>query len=381
MGAWPGMAGPSHLSSLQTAGLELAEMPLPAVNLSNRLNPNNVHFDTTLAARYKRMGKAEKEALWAADRLQQQQANLANLDAHGLQAETAGGSLESQLGRLRQELLLAQQQAAAIGGSSGSVSLPADLVQRAALLLNPNVALSPLAQNLLGGLMEQQPQGQQLPTSQQLLDQQAAQILNSLGSTDLASLLNRRDLTMPAHGGPDITAVGTQQAFIEQQQQKVVQQQQMVMPEQWQYRHPDQQQEPSGRTQPTFPQETLLPAPREGVAMQQQQQQQPQLTVLQMSRQGSRGDTPSARNPNFNNLPAGGAMPSSFPPSDMSRLPPQQVYDRMPQSDLRGASAGWRQPEAQSASTGQPVAPPSSQALQHQQQLANLRRDLAANPY
>lgn len=40
-------------------------------------------------------------------------------------------------------------QAAAIGGSSGSVSLPADLVQRAALLLNPNVALSPLAQNLL----------------------------------------------------------------------------------------------------------------------------------------------------------------------------------------------------------------------------------------
>lgn len=102
--------------------------------------------------------------------------------------------------------------------------------------------------------MEQQPQGQQLPTSQQLLDQQAAQILNSLGSTDLASLLNRRDLTMPAHGGPDITAVGTQQAFIEQQQQKVVQQQQMVMPEQWQYRHPDQQQEPSGRTQPTFPQ-------------------------------------------------------------------------------------------------------------------------------
>lgn len=105
-----GVAGPSHLSSLQTAGLELAEMPLPAVNLSNRLNPNNVHFDTALAARYKRMGKAEKEALWAADRLQQQQANLAHLDAHGLQAESAGGSLESQLGRLRQELLLAQQQ-------------------------------------------------------------------------------------------------------------------------------------------------------------------------------------------------------------------------------------------------------------------------------
>lgn len=40
----------------------------PAINLSNRLNPNNIHYDRELAARYKRMTKAEKEALWAQDR-------------------------------------------------------------------------------------------------------------------------------------------------------------------------------------------------------------------------------------------------------------------------------------------------------------------------
>ena len=41
------------------------EAPLPAVNLSNRLNPNNIHYDRVLAAQYKNMTKLEKEALWA----------------------------------------------------------------------------------------------------------------------------------------------------------------------------------------------------------------------------------------------------------------------------------------------------------------------------
>ncbi|KAK9842430.1 hypothetical protein WJX84_005278 [Apatococcus fuscideae] len=291
MGAWPGMAGPSHLSSLQTAGLELAEMPLPAVNLSNRLNPNNVHFDTALAARYKRMGKAEKEALWAADRLQQQQANLANLDAHGLQAESAGGSLESQLGRLRQELLLAQQQAAAIGGSSGSTSLPADLVQRAALLLNPNAQLSPLAQSLLVG--------------------------------------------------PDIAGLGNQQVLIEQQHQ----QPQQATPEQWRYLHQEQQQNAAGAPQPSFPQARPATGPSEV-----QQQQQP-LTVLQMSRQGSRGDSKAAGISGFGNMQAGSAVP--LPSQDTSRLPPRQAADRMPHhmmaSELPPVPAGWRQPDAVTA--------------------------------
>eukprot|EP00803_Ostreobium_quekettii_P006304 evm.model.scf_1230.2 EVM.evm.TU.scf_1230.2 scf_1230:33987-46976(-) len=44
---------------------------MPQLNLSNRLNPNNVHFDGNLANRYKRMSKQEKEALWAEDRAQQ----------------------------------------------------------------------------------------------------------------------------------------------------------------------------------------------------------------------------------------------------------------------------------------------------------------------
>ena len=49
---------------------------IPAINLSNRLNPNNMHFDRDLAALYKNMTKAEKEALWAEDRSQQQLLNM-----------------------------------------------------------------------------------------------------------------------------------------------------------------------------------------------------------------------------------------------------------------------------------------------------------------
>ena len=54
------------------AGVHDAESLLPAVNLSNRLNPNNMHYDKDLAEMYKNMTKAEKEALWADDRSQQQ---------------------------------------------------------------------------------------------------------------------------------------------------------------------------------------------------------------------------------------------------------------------------------------------------------------------
>ena len=38
---------------------------VPNANLSNRLNPNNVHFDRDMAAHYKALSKADKEMLWA----------------------------------------------------------------------------------------------------------------------------------------------------------------------------------------------------------------------------------------------------------------------------------------------------------------------------
>jgi len=47
---------------------------IPAVNLSNKLNPNNMHFDKRLAEQYKYMSKAEKELLWQQDRTEQLQA-------------------------------------------------------------------------------------------------------------------------------------------------------------------------------------------------------------------------------------------------------------------------------------------------------------------
>lgn len=56
---------------MAAAGLDLDAL-LPAINLSNRLNPNNMYYDRDLAELYKNMTKAEKEALWADDRSQQQ---------------------------------------------------------------------------------------------------------------------------------------------------------------------------------------------------------------------------------------------------------------------------------------------------------------------
>eukprot|EP00200_Dunaliella_tertiolecta_P014577 CAMPEP_0202392458 /NCGR_PEP_ID=MMETSP1127-20130417/92384_1 /ASSEMBLY_ACC=CAM_ASM_000462 /TAXON_ID=3047 /ORGANISM="Dunaliella tertiolecta, Strain CCMP1320" /LENGTH=2142 /DNA_ID=CAMNT_0048994965 /DNA_START=157 /DNA_END=6583 /DNA_ORIENTATION=+ len=70
-------AGPGAAMNVLAAVNEMRlmvddEPPEPAINLSNRLNPNNVHFDKELASRYKRMSKLEKESLWAQDRVLQQ---------------------------------------------------------------------------------------------------------------------------------------------------------------------------------------------------------------------------------------------------------------------------------------------------------------------
>lgn len=49
------------------AGEAGGAQPIP--NLSNKLNPNNVHYDRDAAVHYKGMSKADKEALWATERL------------------------------------------------------------------------------------------------------------------------------------------------------------------------------------------------------------------------------------------------------------------------------------------------------------------------
>lgn len=53
---------------------------MPAVNLSNKLNPNNMHFDKRLAEQYKYMSKTEKEMLWQQDRTEQLQALQVGLE-------------------------------------------------------------------------------------------------------------------------------------------------------------------------------------------------------------------------------------------------------------------------------------------------------------
>lgn len=41
---------------------------MPTANLSNKLNPNNIHYDRDAAVQYKGLSKADKETLWAHDR-------------------------------------------------------------------------------------------------------------------------------------------------------------------------------------------------------------------------------------------------------------------------------------------------------------------------
>ena len=68
-------------------------------------------------------------------------------------------------------------------------------------------------------MIEQQAQ-EQLQASQQSLDLQAAQILRSMGSADLASLLNRPDLTAPIQSGAEGAALPSgEHGFLPQQQQ------------------------------------------------------------------------------------------------------------------------------------------------------------------
>ncbi|KAL4856776.1 Flowering time control protein FPA [Chlorella vulgaris] len=54
-------------TSADGSGSDDGLMPVP--NLSNKLNPNNIHYDAELAERYKHMSRREKDLMWAADSL------------------------------------------------------------------------------------------------------------------------------------------------------------------------------------------------------------------------------------------------------------------------------------------------------------------------
>ncbi|GAB4821624.1 hypothetical protein N2152v2_008670 [Parachlorella kessleri] len=59
-----------HQAAADDAAAAAAVASLQSVpNLSNRLNPNNVHFDPELAERYKALSRREKDMLWATDQL------------------------------------------------------------------------------------------------------------------------------------------------------------------------------------------------------------------------------------------------------------------------------------------------------------------------
>ena len=68
--AWLQGSRPSFGHQDSQEHLQLAADPndpnaAPSINLSNRLNPNNIHFDRSMAEHYKALSKTDKEVLWA----------------------------------------------------------------------------------------------------------------------------------------------------------------------------------------------------------------------------------------------------------------------------------------------------------------------------
>lgn len=83
----PGLLGPSAAGSL--AGLLDDELTAePAVNLSNKLNPNNIHYDRELAAR---CGRAAERCLVCSMELPGQRLQTAGQTSMQLRAVHAAG--------------------------------------------------------------------------------------------------------------------------------------------------------------------------------------------------------------------------------------------------------------------------------------------------
>lgn len=107
----PASAAHSRNASALGGGV-MDESVFPTLNLSNRLNPNNTHYDHNLATRYKRMSKAEKEQLWAQDRVLQEQLR----QLHKAAQSTPGG-LSAALGNVPGAVLGGVGLGGAMGGS------------------------------------------------------------------------------------------------------------------------------------------------------------------------------------------------------------------------------------------------------------------------
>lgn len=180
---------------------------MPAVNLSNRLNPNNIHFDRLLAAQYKRMSKPEKEALWAQDRLMQQQQQ---------QNQGGGGDTAMPLRSSLAGLRLGESRGIGAFGLPSRAFSHADLHVLSGSIsdVNPFTSHTDLAA-LAAGLPQQPTASSLMPAQQQGL-QRGAYNSQFASHPNLSSALLQRQATQ--------LALQQQQSQIAQQQVKQLQQ-------------------------------------------------------------------------------------------------------------------------------------------------------------
>ncbi|PRW60572.1 Flowering time control FPA isoform A [Chlorella sorokiniana] len=213
-------------------------MPVP--NLSNKLNPNNIHYDAELAERYKHMNRREKDLMWAADSLlhpadagkgamwQGHGTNTAAVAAATAQAHAAlavllqhqqqsDGTLPNQLAQLQRAVTAATHST----GSGGAAGINSGL-------LSQRLGMHPLA-----GQHAQHAQQAHLPSGASA--SQLTAVLNNLtalrrsgsmpspahsvGSSGLTSLPPAHSLPLPAQQGGQLSQAELLQQLLLQQQQ------------------------------------------------------------------------------------------------------------------------------------------------------------------
>ncbi|PSC68138.1 Flowering time control FPA [Micractinium conductrix] len=120
---------------------------VPVANLSNKLNPNNIHYDAELAERYRHMSRREKDLMWAADSLLHpadpakgmlRSHSMGSFLSQAPQSAAAAAAAATAQAHAAMTVLLQQQQHQAGGGASlggGSAAASSGLLSSQLLAL------------------------------------------------------------------------------------------------------------------------------------------------------------------------------------------------------------------------------------------------------
>ncbi|KAL4447429.1 hypothetical protein ABPG75_004648 [Micractinium tetrahymenae] len=218
----PGPAG-GHLRHEGAAGSDDGLVPVP--NLSNKLNPNNIHYDPALAERYKHMNRREKDLMWAADSLlhpsdphkslmRSQSSGLLHSHSHGPSSSTAAAAAAAtaQAHAAMAVLLQSQQHQGGAGGMAGGAP-------SGSLLTSQLLALQQLAPEAPPAQPSQIPTGASASQLTAVLNNLTAMRRSgSMPATPGAGLglQSAASMPLPGHGAAQAQHVQQQADYLQQ---------------------------------------------------------------------------------------------------------------------------------------------------------------------